>query len=287
MAHQRQFFIHITDTHIKAPSNKPFLNLNPEAKLRSIFAAVKQLSVQPICFVISGDLTHEGVLEDYEHYKTVIAEEAAAFDVPVLVALGNHDHRAPFREGYLGEAADESPYHYSQWFGDLRIIVLDSKLPGKTEGFLDEAQLAWLKGELATPAAAGTVIVVHHPPAPNSHPLLVDHGLTNADQLAAAITGSDVIGILSGHIHFNSLSLFHGVLCAAGMGAAFNLDPTTPSSMRFIDSAGFNLVMVEDRKLVVQPMPMPGEQTEVYHWHIGDSLGSVTADSESVPEELH
>ncbi|MBN8591998.1 MAG: hypothetical protein J0M33_09560 [Anaerolineae bacterium] len=81
------YFIHLTDAHIKAPGAKPFLNLDMSAKLRILFAAVKELSIQPVCFIISGDLTHEGDTADYQHFRTLVDETAADFGAPKLVAL--------------------------------------------------------------------------------------------------------------------------------------------------------------------------------------------------------
>lgn len=283
------YFIHLTDTHIKAPGARPFLNLDMSAKLRNVFAAVKELSIQPVCFIISGDLTHEGDTADYQHFRTLVDEAAADFGVPVLVALGNHDHRNHFREGYLGESPSNAAYYYTSTVDGLRLIVLDSEISDegeKVEGKLDPTQLEWIKAELTTPAPRGTIIVLHHPPMRNAFRLLDNHILTNPDELAAAIKGSDVIGLLSGHIHFNSLSSFHGIPSAAGAGVAFNLDPTMPKSMRFIDSSGYNLIMVADGQMIVQPMLLPGPQPEIFHWHVGDSLDQATDQETTVPAEL-
>ena len=282
------YLIHLTDTHLKAPQQKPFLNVDAAAKLRAVFAQVKTLSIAPSCFIISGDLTHEGDTDDYRYLRQLLGEELSAFNVPALVALGNHDHRAAFREGFLGEAASEAPYYYSTQLGGLRVIVLDSQIEidDKVEGRLDAAQLAWLGDQLTRPAPDGTLLVLHHPPHPNTHPLLQSHLLTNASALADVIAGTDVIGVLSGHIHFNSIALFAGVPSAAGMGIAFNLDPSTARSMRFIDSAGYNLVMVREGQMIVQPMPLPGAHAELYHWHIDGSLDHMAEGREALPSQL-
>ncbi len=286
MSSPATYFIHITDTHVKAPSGKPFLNLDTTAKLRAIFTAVRDLSIAPSFFVISGDLAHEGDIEDYRFLKTLIDEESAAFGVPIFVALGNHDHRAPFREGFLGEAPSEEPYYYTAMVGDARVIVLNSQIPGKVEGVIDETQLAWLRDQLITRAPGGTVLVLHHPPTPNTMPLLKDHGLTNPDALAEVIAGSDIVGVLSGHIHFNSIGVYAGTLSVALAGSAFNLDPTTPSSMKMFDSSGYSLCMIRDGKLIAQPMPMPGEHPMVLHWHVGASLHDIAEHPERIPEEI-
>lgn len=289
MSQDTLYFIHMTDTHIKAPDAKGFLNLDMTAKLRAVFAQVRTLSVRPAFFVISGDLTHEGDTADYQHLRAVLDEEAADFDAPVFVALGNHDHRGPFREGYLGEAPAETAYYFETMIDGLRLIVLDTEISSegeKVEGRLDAEQLAWLKSVLATPSERGTILVLHHPALPNTLRLLDDHLLTNPADLAEAIRGTDVIGLLSGHIHFSSVGSFHGVPSAALAGVAFNLDPTTPTAMRFLDSSGFNLVMVRDRQMIVQPMMLPGDHTEVFRWEVGSSLQHVAENQTALPDEM-
>lgn len=289
MSQDALYFIHMTDTHIKAPDQKNFLNLDMTARLRAVFAYVKTLSLQPAFFVISGDLTHEGDTADYQHLRAVLDEETAHFNVPVFVALGNHDHRGPFREGYLRETPEETAYYFEQTIDGLRLIVLDTEISSegeKVEGRLDAEQLAWLKSVLATPAARGTILVLHHPALPNPLRLLDNHLLTNPNDLAEAIRDTDVIGLLSGHIHFSSVGTFHGVTSAALAGVAFNLDPTTATSMRFLDSIGFNLVMVRDQHMIVQPMMLPGEHREVFRWEVGSSLQQVAEQQTTLPDEM-
>ncbi|MBW4438420.1 MAG: metallophosphoesterase [Pleurocapsa minor GSE-CHR-MK-17-07R] len=289
MSQDNLYFIHMTDTHIKAPGQKNLLNLDMTAKLRAVFAQVKTLSVKPAFFVISGDLAHEGDTADYQHLRAVLDEETADFNAPVFVALGNHDHRGPFREGYLGQTPEETAYYFEQTIDGLRLIVLDTEISSegeKVEGRLDAEQLTWLKSVLATPAERGTILVLHHPALPNALRLLDDHLLTNPDDLAEAIRDTDVIGLLSGHIHFSSVGSFHGVPSAALAGVAFNLDPTTATSMRFMDSSGFNLGMVRDHHMIVQPMMLPGEHREVFRWEVDSALKPVAEQPVAIPDEL-
>ena len=289
MSEQPIFLVHLTDTHVKAPGAKGFLNLDTSARVRSVFAHVQTLGIRPICFIVSGDLTHEGDSDDYRHLRTLLDEESSRFNIPVFVALGNHDHRGPFREGYLGETPEETAYYFETTIEGLRLIVLDTEISSegeKVEGRLDADQLAWLKSVLAVPAERGTILVLHHPALPNAFRLLDDHLLTNPDDLAEAIRGTDVIGLLSGHIHFNSIGSFHGLPCASSAGVAFNLDPTLPDTMRFLDIIGFNLVMVRDGKMIVQPVILPGEHREIFRWQIGQSLQAAAVQSETLPEEM-
>ena len=54
-----------------------------------------------------------------------------------------------------GAAVSDEPYCYVTWVGGLRVIVLDSTVPGAAHGELDKPQLDWLRAELE-PAAEGT-----------------------------------------------------------------------------------------------------------------------------------
>ena len=261
--------IHFTDTHVA--DDQPFLNIDSYGKLREAIAAVQAMRLTPDAIIISGDLTHNGNEAAYVRLKELVDALDAAFHVPVLLAMGNHDFRVPFRKIVLGidEPDEAKPYYFSKLIGDLRVIVLDSKVPGKDNGMLDADQLVWLANELATPAVGGNLIVIDHPPIAN--PLMPqEHLLGNADALAEVLHGYPIHAVLSGHIHFNSVGMFNGILSAAGAGVAFTLDPTGTDGLRMLDGSGFNLVALRDGHLTVNPIMMPGEQKEVYYYKFAE-----------------
>jgi 3',5'-cyclic-AMP phosphodiesterase len=262
MDHSPLYFVHITDTHLNAPGKEGFLKLDTTANLREILTQVRGLSFRPAFVVISGDLAHEGDAEDYRFIREMLDAEQEALGAPVLVALGNHDHRAPFHEGYFGQAGETRGHYFVQAFDGLRVFVLDSNYPGHDEGLLDADQLAWLKAGLAAESTPA-LLVVHHPPHTNSFFTDHTHLLTNADTLAEAIAGAPVAGILSGHIHFNSLASFAGVLSAAGQGAAFGLDSTDRTAMRLINAYGYSLGIFQNGALSVQPVTLPSDRREL------------------------
>ena len=90
--------------------------------------------------------------------------------VPLYLALGNHDSRPYFREGYLEEEPTEESYYYSVMESGLRLIVLNTQVPGSNEGHLDEERLEW-RGRLSPLLPEGSIIVLHHPvvPTPSSN----------------------------------------------------------------------------------------------------------------------
>lgn len=262
------WFAHLTDLHVNAPGNHPLFGMDMTRKVREVFAQLARLKRKPSFVVVSGDLTQDGQTDDYRHLRRLLDEEGGKLGVPVYVALGNHDSRPCFREGYLQEEPSEQSYYYSAMEEGLRLVVLNTQVPGTHAGSLDLEQLNWLRATLAEPAPLGTVVVLHHPVTPTPTALMDDHLLDNPDDLADAIAGSDVIGLLSGHIHFHSIGLFHGIPSAAASGVAFGLEPTSPDSMMFIDNSSYNLVLVKEGRMMVHPMAMPGKQRIIYEYKL-------------------
>src|SRR5689334_10463921 len=123
-------FIHMTDTHMNAPG-RDLWDISMTEKAKRIFQDVKASGYKPAFVVITGDLAQEGNVEDYAYIRKLVDEGSALVDAPVYVTLGNHDHRSPFREGYLGETPSERPYYYSTTIGGLRLIALTSQVPGE------------------------------------------------------------------------------------------------------------------------------------------------------------
>src|SRR3546814_6114943 len=84
--------------------------------------------------------------------------------------MGNHDDRASFREHLLPAEEAESPsapVDRVDELDGLRIVTLDTSVPGFHHGEISDAQLDWLAGVLSTPAPLGTILALHHPPVPS------------------------------------------------------------------------------------------------------------------------
>src|SRR5918992_531881 len=114
--------------------------------------------------------------------------------------------------------------------GDLRILVLDSTVPGHPYGALRPGQLDRLRAELAEPVPAGTVLALHHPPLPSAAPLASAIRLLRRDDLAAAIAGTDVRLVLAGHTHVVSAGALGGGAVWTGGPLATTLDGLAPGA---------------------------------------------------------
>ena len=108
----------------------------------------------------------------------------------------------------------------------LRIIALDTSVPGYHHGELTDDQLGWLRDQLATPAPHGTLLALHHPPIPV--PMLRAAEIIELDdqhRLAEVLEGSDVRAILGGHFHFTSWSTFAGIPVSVASASCYTSDP--------------------------------------------------------------
>src|SRR4030088_1469318 len=164
--------LHLSDTHILPTEDDRLHGVDTMANLRLALDSVAEHGATPDAILVSGDLANAGELESYRRLRGVLDEARARFGVPVLPVMGNHDARGPFREGLLREPASDDPDCYVTWLGGLRVIVLDSTVPGAAPGERDSTQLEWLRTELVQPAPDGTLVVLHHPPIPGPVPII-------------------------------------------------------------------------------------------------------------------
>ena len=120
----------------------------------------------PDVLVLSGDVANRGEAESYVRLRPTIDAALERFGAKPLVAPGNHDDVALLRAHLLGRGSKRGPLDEVVRIGGLRVIGLDSSVPGEDHGELDDAQIAALAGELAEPAPDGTVWVS---PSTGSH----------------------------------------------------------------------------------------------------------------------
>jgi 3',5'-cyclic AMP phosphodiesterase CpdA len=203
--------IQLSDTHI-VPEGKLYHDVvDTLANVAAAFDQLERSSIEASALVLSGDLADAGDLPSYRRLRSYVERRAGALGFPVLYVMGNHDSRGPFREGLLGAEPTTEPYDYVFWSGDLRIVVLDSTEPGEALGALSDEQLAWLAAELATPAPAGTIVVLHHPPIPSPIGMLNSMVLEGPERLGAVLAGTDARIVLCGHAHHASAGVLGGV----------------------------------------------------------------------------
>jgi Icc protein len=255
--------LHLSDTHILAADADRLYGQDTLANLQRVIDHVAAHDVTLDAVVITGDLANDGDLTAYQRLRAMLAVMQERFNAPVFPVMGNHDRRETMREGLLGEPASVAQYHYIQEIGGLRLIVLDSSVPGQAYGLLGADQLAWLHEQLRTPAPRGTVLALHHPPFQGTVPTLNTIMLGDYRALAALLPGTDVRAILAGHVHYPGAATIAGVPGFTAPAVAYQTDPLHQNGYIGFAGYGCNLVRIMDETITVSTIMLHGPFPEI------------------------
>jgi 3',5'-cyclic-AMP phosphodiesterase len=187
----RYTIVQVSDPHVPADGFL-FDRVDACARVQASLEMIAAAGCSPDVLVLSGDVANQGDAEVYIRLRPVIDAALRRFGAKLLVAPGNHDDVALLRAHLLGREPERGPLDEVVRVGGLRLIGMDSSVPGEVHGELDDAQLEALAEELSEPAGDGTVLVVHHPPIWSTTPMSELVALREPQRLAAVIRGSDV-----------------------------------------------------------------------------------------------
>ena len=277
----RHVIAHLSDPHLIGGGGLHHGVVDNITNLRRALDRLAAVLPAPRALVFTGDLADRAEPDAYDTLRSIVEPAAAAMGAIVVWTMGNHDERAPFARGLFDSGHDGFQDRVHEVDG-LRIVALDTSVPGYHHGELRPEQLAWLTDVLANPAEHGTLLAMHHPPLPL--PMLRAAELIELhDQqaLADVVAGTDVRGILAGHLHLSTWSTFAGVPVSVASASCYTTDPAPID--RFVsgvDAAqAFTMVHTYDDRLVHTLVPLE-RGTEVTY--VGTDI---TEALESVPLE--
>lgn len=172
------------------------------------------LDRRPDLVLLTGDIVDQGTADEYR----VARELLARLSIPCLVIPGNHDERENFRAAFADHAylPRQGPLHYCVDEHPVRIIGLDSCIPGEHHGHIDAAGLQWLAGVLERETRKPTLLMLHHPPFVSGIPYMDVYRYYDADALARVVAqANNVELVVCGHVHRAMLRRWAGtVVCA-------------------------------------------------------------------------
>jgi Icc protein len=252
------FILHISDTHLLAGGNKLYGQVDSETHLRQVFTELEASGGRPEAIVFTGDLADRGEPEAYERLRRIVDPAAARLGARVIWVMGNHDDREAFRAGLFNEVPTQRPVDRVYEINGLRIITLDTTVPGHHYGEVSGDQLDWLAEELSVPAPDGTILAMHHPPVPSVLDLAASVELREQKELAEVLQGTDVRSILAGHLHYSSTATFASIPVSVASATCYTQDLTVPvGGTRGRDGArAFNLVHVYPNTVLHSVVPL-------------------------------
>jgi len=191
----------ISDMHVSTPESGYEEIYRTAEHLARAVAHLNALEPRPDVVLATGDLVERGAAAEYERLR----EQLAPLRMPVYLVPGNHDDRVMLprvldRHRYLPRDGAFIQYTVEDW--PVRLVALDTLIPGESGGRLCAERLAWLDARLAEAPGRPTVVFMHHPPFVTGLRKMDEMGLDGTDGLAAVIRRHpQVERIVCGHLH--------------------------------------------------------------------------------------
>jgi 3',5'-cyclic AMP phosphodiesterase CpdA len=205
---------HLSDTHISAPGKFLFNGVDGSVQLQKAIDWMMEDQVTIDATLITGDLTQDGHLEEYQHLHQIL--EPLAKKMPIYLVMGNHDNYQNFSQVFFDYPQVVSSQsiqclQYTFRMGDYQFIVLDSLELGDDQGHLRTERLRWLDLTLRS-SLNKTVLVVHHPMIDIGNRLMDEMHLFETEEFGEIVQkNSQIKLILCGHIHRTICGQFRGV----------------------------------------------------------------------------
>ncbi|PJJ61470.1 phosphodiesterase [Compostimonas suwonensis] len=252
------FLLHLSDTHLIPGDELLYGAVDAEAHLRGLVEEIEASNARPEAIVVTGDLADKGDPRAYVKLRGILEPAAERMGSQLIWVMGNHDNRAAFRAELLDQLPSMRSVDRVHDVNGLRVIALDSSVPGEHYGEITGAQLDWLAEELSSPAPHGTILAMHHPPVPSVLDLAVTVELRDQAALAEVLEGSDVRSIIAGHLHYSTNTTFAGIPVSVASATCYTQDLTVPTGgSRPRDGAqGYNLVHVYESTVLHSVVPM-------------------------------
>lgn len=218
-------FAIVSDLHIALPHtiwNHPTRFHLVEVSIPALEIVLEHLAQLKLDFLlIPGDLTQHGEPDNH----IWLQERLQKLPFPAYVIPGNHDVPNLLSDGqsialadfpnYYGKFGYDEPqlYYTREVLPGVRIIGLNSNSfdqQGQQIGRLDDTQLEWLRGVLATTDDLVLVMVHHnvveHLPNQSRHVLGRRYMLENAPDLLQLLREFGVQLVFTGHLHVQDVA---------------------------------------------------------------------------------
>lgn len=240
----------VTDTHVVGPHAGTEPDVDNNARLSAAIASLNAEAVPVDVTLATGDLTNDGRPEEYAELEARFAE----LDGPLLVLSGNHDDRDQLRRSFAGTPwIDADHLSWVTAVGSVRLIGLDSTLPGRHGGHVDADRVAWIDGVLAEPHDGVTLLAMHHPPFESGIRWMDQHGFPGLELLHEVLAARPVDRIVCGHLHRPMTSTFAGIPAQVAMSTVqhVELDLRPDGQVAVIaDPVGYQLHWIDGHRIV-------------------------------------
>ena len=212
----------IRDSHITHVGGQADRQYATATHLQRAVAHLTRLPAPPDVVLVTGDCVDSGSVPEYERFRDLLRP----LTMPVYVIPGNHDDRVQLGEVFGTQGAQPMAgfvqYVVDEW--PVRLIALDTNIPGHHAGSLCAERLCWLAERPSEAPTRPTVIFLHHPPFPTGLQVFDQRGLEGAEAFGAMVARyPNVERVVAGHIHCALQRRFAGTLAMTCPSTAYQL----------------------------------------------------------------
>lgn len=219
----RMIIAQISDLHVMPRGKLAYGRVDTAAMLAEAVAHVNRLRPVPDIILVSGDLADHGDSDAYAQCRALLADLPA----PFFVIPGNHDRTDTFRaafadHAYLPERSEFFQYAIEDF--PVRLVAIDSRLPGEVRGRLCADRLGWLDDTLGRRPNAPTILMMHHAPFRTGLRHFDAVSLEEPEALEAIVRRHKQIErIVCGHVHRATQIRFGGTIASSCPATAHQL----------------------------------------------------------------
>ena len=242
----------ISDIHIRDHLGMVGELVDTSKTLEKAIKLLNALDPQPDVVLATGDLTDDGTKEQYSQFLEIIAP----LNAPLLPLPGNHDDYSEFINAFSSTLPDEIPKNHCSYVIDnfpVRLIALDTSLPGQHDALFSEDHELWLSQVLEQEKDKPTLIFTHFPPFETGINFMDISGLKSADRLEKIIRNNPQVKlVVAGHVHRPIQTSFASTMISVcpSTGNQLKLDLNPKNGSAVDEPPGFQLHIWKNDRFV-------------------------------------
>lgn len=187
--------IQISDCHLGALDGEALLGLNTDQSLHDVLELIAEKESEFEHIVCTGDIASAGHDSCYRRFVSIVRQY---FSKPLAWLPGNHDSVPLMAALDIPNPPIARLIEQDNWL----VVLLDSVVPMKVYGNLEQSELDFLDKTLAANPTKHIIVMLHHQPVLVGSAWIDQYIVRNADTFFAVIDKySHVKAIVWGHVH--------------------------------------------------------------------------------------
>jgi len=212
---------------------------------------VKEVNeLNPDVIVITGDLTNEGLMKEYEKCKSLLTK----FNTKKIISIsGNHDYR---NTGYLLFKKFFPFKTVNELDDDVVLVTVGTARPDRNEGEVGYRQNLWLERTMKKYKDKVKIVAMHHHLIPIPDTGSDQLTVVDAGDILRTVLDTQVDVVLCGHKH-RPWAWNFGKLTVVNAGAA------TSERVRGLFENTFNILTISNKKVQVDLKIVGGKRLHI------------------------